>query len=495
MSDLPSVPDNLDPADWQAYRDQAHALLDKALDHAQGSFDRPVWQPVPDEIKAGIAEAVPMAGTDISEVGAAVTETIMPYATGNTHPRFFGWVHGTGTAGGIVAEMLAAAMNANLGGRDHAPVYVERQVIDWCRQIFGFPDQAGGLIVSGTSMGTFLSLAIARHDRRPEIATSGMTSLDQPLIIYTSTQAHNSVTKAALALGFGTDQVRAIAVDATGGMDMDLLAQSIATDKAQGCEPFCIVGSAGTVNTGEFDDLTRAADIAATEGLWLHVDGAFGALVILAESHKHLVAGIERADSLAFDFHKWLHVPYAAGCMLIRDQRLQLAAFSDRPDYLAEQARGLAGGAPWFCEMGIELSRGFAALKVWFTLKEQGFTRLGRMIAKNCAQARYLAERVEVERDLQLMNPNVSNITCFRYCPIGGGGLGGDGLDNAALDRINAEIVMRLQEKGIAAPSTTKLSDVTAIRVNITNHRTEMADIDLLIDAVLIEANLIVGEF
>ena len=175
-----------------------------------------------------------------------------------------------------------------------------------------------------------------------------------------------------------------------------------------------MVGTAGTVNTGAIDDLAALADVCAKENLWLHVDGAFGALIALSATLKPRLAGIERADSLAFDFHKWLHVPYDAGCVLVRRGDLHRAAFAMSPDYLRRDARGLAGGDPWFCDYGPELSRGFRALKVWFTLKEHGARRLGAMIERNCDQARYLAARIAAEPRLELMAPVALNIVCFR---------------------------------------------------------------------------------
>ena len=379
--------------------------------------------------------------------------------------------------------MLASAMNANLGGRDHMPVYVERQVIEWCRQIFRFPQTAGGLLVSGTSHATLLSLTIARQRACPDLKTAGMSGCGAKLMLYTSAEAHNSVAKAASALGFGKPQLRSIPAGKSGGMDCGKLQQAIVQDRSDGWVPFCVVATAGTVNTGDFDDLDKIAKVAGAHDIWLHVDGAFGGLAILSDTHQHLTKGIERAHSIAFDFHKWLHVPYDAGCLLVRDKRWQLQTFSDRPDYLAEQGGGLAAGSPWFCEMGLELSRGFRALKVWFTLKEQGLTKLGRMITKNCAQAAYLADLVDANPSLELMAPNVLNITCFRYNP---------GYGNASdLDRLNTEIVIRLQESGIAAPSTTKIGGRLAIRVNITNHRTQTCDMDLLVEAVLDQVTLI----
>jgi glutamate/tyrosine decarboxylase-like PLP-dependent enzyme len=319
---------------------------------------------------------------------------------------------------------------------------------------------------------------VARHHHAGcDLRAEGLAAVPARLVGYASSEAHSSVARAFELLGLGRNALRRVPVDADYRIDTAELARAIAADRRLGFRPFCVIGTAGTVNTGAIDDLAALADLAAAQGLWLHVDGAFGALAILSPRHRALLAGIERADSLAFDFHKWLHVQYDAGCVLVRRGDLHRDAFSFHAGYLERAARGLAGGAPWPCEFGPELSRGFRALKVWFTLKEHGTRKLGAAIADNCRQAVHLASRVLEEQHLQLMAPVALNIVCFR--------LRAPGLDQPALDRLNAEIVADLQESGIAAPSTARLPGGLAIRVNLTNHRTTDADLDLLLEAVI----------
>jgi glutamate/tyrosine decarboxylase-like PLP-dependent enzyme len=369
-------------------------------------------------------------------------------------------------------------MNANLGGRDHGAIYVERQVIDWCRELFEMPAEASGLLVSGTSMATLIGLAVARHRHAGgDVRAEGLAALPARLVGYASSEAHSSVARAFELLGLGRHALRSIPAGADFRIDTGDLGRAIAADPRLGLKPFCIVGTAGTVNTGAVDDLATLADIAQAEGLWLHVDGAFGALAVLSPEHRPLLAGLERADSLAFDFHKWLHVPYDAGCILVRRGDLHHAAFAFHAGYLEPAARGLAGGEPWPCEFGPELSRGFRALKVWFTLQEHGTRRLGAAIADNCRQAVYLATRILEEPRLQMLAPVALNIVCFRFRA--------PERDARATDRLNAEIVADLQESGIAAPSTARLPKGLAIRVNLTNHRTADADLDLLLEAVI----------
>ena len=465
---------NLDPEDWESFRGFAHELVDAMIERQRVMAEGPVWQPVPSAVKARIATPAPAAPTPFEELRSELDELVLPYAVGNTHPRFWGWVHGSGTPGGALAEFVAAMLNANCGGRDHGAIYLERAVIGWARDWFGLPASAGGLLVSGSSMANLLGLAAARQ----RCVGSGLRAhgiAGMPLVAYASAQAHSSLVKAMEVLGLGHEALRKIPVDAQYRMDVAALGARIDADRVAGDIPFAVVATAGTVNTGAFDDLGSIADLCGRENLWLHVDGAFGALVKLAPELTHLADGVERADSIAFDFHKWLHVPYDAGCILVRDGTSLTAAFGGRPDYLAS-AGGLADGEPWPSDLGIELSRGFKALKVWWTIKEQGLERLGAAIARNCAQAKYLAARLSMQENIKIVAPIPLNIVCCRYVA--------PQMDGPALDALNVAIVVELQESGVAAPSTTKLDGRVCIRVCITNHRSRDADFDLLSEAI-----------
>lgn len=472
MTDDPKT--GLDPADWDAFRQTAHALLDTAITKMETARDGRVWSPFPPEMKAAFDQPLPEDGQSETDI-AAQLQALLPYGAGNTHPRFFGWVHGSGTPQNMLAEIITSAINANAGGRDHGAIYVERQVIRWCRELFGFPETASGLIVSGTSLATVVALKVAR-DTRLGFASRKAGLGAARLVGYASAEAHACNSRAFDILGLGADALRKVPVNAEFEMDTNALRAAIRMDLAEGLQPFVIVGTAGTVNTGATDPLTELADIAAAHGLWLHVDGAFGALGTLVPEFAARFAPIARADSVAFDFHKWLHVNYDAGCVLVRDEALHRQAFSDRPDYLKASTRGLAAGNPWPVEYGPELSRGFRALKVWSQIAGFGKQRLGEAIARNCAQAAYLAGKVTSDPRFQLMAPVALNICCFRY--VGGANEG------SALDALNEEIVIRLQELGVAAPSTTRIKGNTVIRVNLTNHRTQLADLDLLLSEI-----------
>jgi aromatic-L-amino-acid/L-tryptophan decarboxylase len=468
--------DSLDPVDWDGLKSTFHDAVDQAIDHLRDIRQQPVWRATPDEVKQRLASAVPRKPEALDELLAVFARDILPFGTGNIHPRFFGWVHGSGNLAGTLGEMLAAFMNCNVGGRDHVAVYVERQVIQWCKEIFAFPPESSGILTSGTSMGTVIALAAARDARAGVDVRQYGTAAATRLVGYVSSQAHSSIAKAFELLGLGSDALRLVPADADFRLPPVRLGEMIAADRARGVRPAIVVASAGTVNTGAIDDLDAIASICREQGLWLHVDAAFGGLAVLTRDFRPQVAPIARADSIAFDFHKWLQVPYDAGCVLVKDAAAHRAAFAAQPDYLAATERGLAGGAPWFSDFGPELSRGFRALKIWFTIKAYGIERLAEVIARNCRQAALLGRAIQSSRDLELLAPVSLNIVCFRY-------VGAD-LPEAELDRLNGDIVAELQLQGIAAPSTTKIGGKTAIRVALTNHRTTTEDIAILASAV-----------
>jgi glutamate/tyrosine decarboxylase-like PLP-dependent enzyme len=470
----PPEHDDLDPWDWPATRVQAHRMLDDILDHIEHVREGPVWRPIPDPVRRGLDQPCPAGPTDLAEVHRQFLRLVLPYGTGNLHPGFMGWVHGGGTVVGMLGEMLAAGLNANLGGRDHMPMEVEKQILRWLAPLFGMPDGAGGLFVTGSSMANFMAILVARTGALgAEVRRQGLAGAR--LAAYASAAVHGCVRRGMEMSGLGSDALRVIPVDRDGRMDLAALAQAIHRDRADGLRPFLVVGTAGTVDTGAIDPLEGIAAIARAERLWFHVDGAFGALARLSPALAPLLAGIEQADSLALDFHKWGQVPYDAGYLLVRDGALQQRTFAAPAVYLGRAERGLAAGSPWPCDFGPDLSRGFRALKTWFTLKVYGTHRLGAIIEHTCRLAQYLKARVEASAELELMAPVRLNIVCFR--------LRGDDPD-----RLNRRVVEQLQESGRSAPSTTILDGHLVIRAAIVNHRTQPRDIDTLVDEVLARA-------
>jgi aromatic-L-amino-acid decarboxylase len=465
--------DDLDPTDWDAVRVQGHRMLDDILDHLQGLRAEPVWREPPAGLRAGFREPPPLEGADLAQVYARFRAEILPYSSGNAHPRFMGWVQGGGTVAGVLAEMLAAGMNCNLGGRDHMPLEVERQVVEWARRIFGFPETAGGLFLTGTSQANFVGVLMARlRALGPQVRVDGLGEAGGRLVAYASAAAHGCVPAALDMAGLGSGRLRRVPVDAGHRLRLDELEAQIARDRAAGLAPFLLIGTAGTVDVGAIDDLDALAGIAAREGLWFHVDGAFGALGRLSPALAPRLAGIEKADTIAFDWHKWGQVPYDAGFILARDAAEQRAAFAAEASYLRRDRRGLAGGEWWPCDHGPDLSRGFRALKTWFTLKTYGAAALGAAIERTCRVAAHLAARVDAEPELERLAPAPLNIVCFGY-------------RGADADALNAQIVADLHLSGVAAPSLTRIDGRTAIRAAIVNHRTGEADVEALVAEVL----------
>ena len=476
------MPDNkqpqntsLDPENWDDFRRKMHEVADSLVDKMQGIGDGPVWQPVPKGVINALDVPLPKIGQGTDNTVKILEEQILPYPAGNGHPRFMGWVQGGGTTGSVIASMYEAVMNSNVGGREHVAVYVEKQVTKWMLDLFGMPTGGSGILTTGTSMATMDALVIARHHLLGPLDSDEKSQRQSRLRLYASKAVHNSLTKAVAVMGLGVNALHSVDENHDGSINIAALKQAISSDRDAGLEPFAIVGTVGTVSTGAIDDIKQLADIADAEDLWLHIDGAFGALAILLPELKAKFEGIERAKSIAFDFHKWGQVSYECGCLLVHDKEQHRAAFSNRASYLASFERGIASSDHRFCDYGTELSRSFRALKVWFLLQEHGTDALATTLRSSCALAAYLQEEVGNEDSLELLSPALLNITCFRVKPIAG--------EDA--DVFNNEIVADLQEQGIAVPSTTVIDGKLAIRCCFINHRTTKKDVDILLRSII----------
>lgn len=470
MADDPAeASPSLDPADWEQFRQTAHGLLDDMITHIETIRQRPVWQAPADETRQRFTRPLPNGSRELGDVLDDVRTHIMPFATGNLHPLFMGWVHGAGTPVGMVAEIVASGLNMNCGGRDHAGLVVEQQIIRWMSEALGYPDGASGLFLTGSSMANFVAVTIARTEALGQaIRETGLRGEPQ-LVAYTSAQAHSCIAQAMQLSGLGSQNLRMVEVDAAGRMLPGALHATIREDRTAGLLPFLVVGTAGTVNTGAIDPLAEIADIASTENLWFHVDGAIGALAMLSAPMRDLFRGIERSASVALDFHKWGQVPYDAGFLLVRNSDAQKRTFAQPAAYLQRADRGLAAGETWPCDLGPDLSRGFRALKTWMTIEALGADRIGQSIAHTCMLARHLAERLHHHHPaLELKAPVALNIVCF-------------GIRGASAEFVRT-LVLDLQESGLAAPSWTTFNGELVVRCAIVNHRTTMADIDGFLD-------------
>ena len=420
-------------------------------------------------------EPLPETGEPIEQVLATVRERILPRPFGNSHPRFFAFINATADPLGIVADYLAASMNSNCWGGDHAAIHVEKQVLKWLAAILGLPDASEGILTSGGSMANFTALATARRAMAPGVRETGFVGTE-PLVVYVSDEVHNCVDKAVDLLGIGWRQLRKIPTDDRFRIRVDLLKQAIADDRRAGSKPAIVVGNAGTVNTGAIDPLDELAELAAAEGLWFHVDGAYGAMATISKTLKPLFRGLERADSVAADPHKWLYVPYEAGATLVREPGRMAEAFERPAPYLVHDPDSPVRGPVSFNERGPELSRGFKALKVWMGLKRHGVLGYAAAVDHDVAMARELADAVSTHPDFELLAPPVLSIVGFRYRPRG------KDLDEDALASLNRRIVNRLVGSGAFFLAPTLLKGKTAMRVAIVNFRTREADVRALVE-------------
>lgn len=463
---------SLDPEDWPAFRKLAHEALDRALDSIEHVREAPVWQEPTDAARKAFDAPLPREATPLPELLNNVQANIFPYSTGNRHPRFMGWVHGAGTPAGVVAEMLTASLNMNCGGRNHIGLEIERQIARWMASALGYPETATGLFLTGSSMANFVALIVAKTKalgpttREKGIATPEGTTLTG----YASREAHSCISRAFELSGLGASRLRLIETDAQGRMRPEALEAEIRKDLEQGLKPFFCVATAGSVNTGAFDPLSAIADIADQYGLWLHVDGAIGALAVFSRDLKTKLEGIEKSQSIAMDFHKSGQVPYDAGFLLVKDCYTHRLAFSSDPHYLTRSERGLASGGIWPVDLGPDLSRGLRALKTWFTLMAFGTDAIGRSIEHTVSLAKEFAARIEKSSEFELKAPVAHNIVCF-------------GVTGPYQSQINQEIVIALQTAGIAAPSTTEIAGEVVIRAAFVNHRTTLKDLDITLDA------------
>jgi len=437
-------------------------------------------RPVRAENYAG--KTVESLAAELSTEGISLSQlldecrAILDLSRHNGHPRFFGYVASPSTPIGAYGDLIASALNANITCWRSGPAgtEVERMVVRWLGSLINYDRDAKGLLTSGGSMANMIALLVAnRRKSGVAVARSGLWNSGSPMTVYASSEVHMSITKAADILGFGRDYVREIKCDDRQRMQVDLLRESIEADRREGLRPFCVVGSAGTTNTGVVDPLSEIAALAKEFDLWFHVDGAYGAPGILDERKKHLFAGLELADSVSLDPHKWLYVPVDAGCLLFRDDAAARATFStDEADYI--KTHGYVDEEAFaFWDYGVELSRRFRALKVWLTLQYYGSRRIAEAISEDISLAEYLGEVVSNADDFELLAPVELSICCFRYIS-----------SETDLDKLNERIMERVQKGGRAYLSNATVNGHFALRACITNFRTTKSDIDETVAAI-----------
>jgi glutamate/tyrosine decarboxylase-like PLP-dependent enzyme len=462
---------DLDPDE---VRRLGYVAADMVATHRADLLARPVFGKVGGSASV-FDEPLPEEGRPADEVLAAVRDHVLAHPFGNSHPRFFAFINATADPIGTVADYLASAMNSNCWGGDHAAIHVERVVVGWIAEILGLPPAAEGILTSGGSMANLIALAAARRAAAPNVRDEGFAGTPS-LVVYASDQVHNCVDKAVDLLGIGRRQLRRIAADDRFRVRVDVLRQAIAADRKAGLQPAIVVGNAGTVNTGSIDPLDELADVCAREGLWFHADGAYGAMATISPKLRPLFRGLERADSVAADPHKWLYVPYEAGAALIRDSGRLADTFRQSAPYLVHDPDSPVVGPVSFNERGPELSRGFRALKVWVGLKRHGCKGYAAAVEHDVAMARFLADETQRRDDFELLAEPVLSIVNFRFRPKH------VGMTDSDLDRLNRQIVNRLVGSGAFFVAPTVLKGRTSIRVAIVNFRTREGDLQALLD-------------
>ncbi|MFZ4815100.1 MAG: pyridoxal phosphate-dependent decarboxylase family protein [Phototrophicaceae bacterium] len=460
---------DLSPDEFRRLGHAAIEQLANVLDAHQRP-DSPARPPIPaDVVNALHHQPLPQDGATAESILERVFSDVLPYPMGNNNPRFFAWVNSTAAPLGILAELLAAAHNPSVAGGNHAATYVEHATLNWLKEFMGYPATAGGLLVSGGSMANLVALGVMRHVKGSDVRQTGMVNQAAPMVIYTSIQGHSCIQKAVEALGFGSAYLRHLPVDANYRMDIAALQAAIAADRAAGLLPVAVAASAGTVSTGAVDPFNAIADICTAENLWFHIDGAYGAVGILADSVRDQYAGLDRADSIALDPHKWMYVPIECGCVLVKDAAAMRAAYSLVPPYL-QHDNELA----WFSEFGLQQTRGFRALKLWMTIQQLGAAGYQALITRDIDLAHQLAAKVTQHPAFELIAPANLSIVCFRYAPVGA----------TDLDRLNRLLLEAVQADGRVFITGTVINGVQCIRACIVNFRTQPHDLDLLLDVL-----------
>ena len=466
------------------FRRLGHEVIELMLQAlAAESADPVLRQASGAEIRALLDEPLPEEGTSAAEVVGLWRDAVLPYCRRNGHPRFFGYVCTSADPLGMLADAMASAVNQPVTAWRSAPsaTEVERLAVRWLDQLVGFGGPADpGILVSGGSAANFhcLACAVTRAESRAGLPPGSRARLT----IYMSREAHVSMRKAGQVLGLPPDQVRLLGVDERRRLRMDELTEAVARDREQGLVPAAVCVSAGTANTGAIDPLTEVAGFCEDQGVWLHIDGAYGAPAVLTESYSWMAEAFSRADSMSLDPHKWLVAPADAGCALVRDEEAARQAFTLASEYTTvTQTDPIERYA--FFDHGLEMSRRFRGLKVWTILKARGLGRIRAAIQHDIDLRRRLDERIDAEPRLESLGSELS-IACFRYLPEGV-----DQIDDPdtvdGVNQANRTILETLVREGHFYMSPTELDGRYALRVCIVNFRTEPADIDFLVDEVL----------
>jgi aromatic-L-amino-acid/L-tryptophan decarboxylase len=434
-----------------------------------------------EEVRAAVAREVPDEPVPLAELIAYLRTLVFENSTLTGHPGFMAYVSGAGTVPGAAADLIAAAINQNVGGWRLSPgaTEIELHLMRWFAARLGLPETASGFVTTGGAMASLFGLAVARDLRAGwDVRKLGIAA-GPPLTVYASAEVHTVNARACDMLGLGADALRLIPVDNELRMRVDVLADALRRDRDAGKKPLAVIATAGTVGTGAIDPIDEIADVCEREGLWLHVDGAYGGIAALTDELRPLFVGIERADSVALDPHKWLYTPHSGGAVIVRDQRQLAQAFGVNPSYVHEDKELTRRGLDFYAHTP-NFSRGFHALKIWVSLLAHGWSAYQRRITHDVSLARYLFERAAAHEELETVGqPPELSIACFRYVPRE---LRGSRSAEAYLNALNERLMAELQLGGRVFPSNAVIDGRFAIRACVVNFRTEVADMDALVD-------------
>ena len=455
--------------DAELFRREGHRMVEWIADYLDGgNRQHPVLSRVePGEVAARLPNEMPIMAEDPEAVWQDFLDIIMPGVTHWNHPGFLAYFGITGSGPGILGEMLSAALDINgmLWRTCPSATELELKVLDWMRRGLGLPDEFFGFLNDTASISSLLALAAAREATDPEIRHRGMAG-GAPLRVYASDQAHSSIAKACLTLGFGLDGFRAVPHDAEYRMDTDALASMVAEDRAAGYRPMAVVATVGTTSTTSVDPCGEIADICAREGLWMHVDAAYAGSAALSEDYRWCIEGCERADSFNFNPHKWLFAPIDASAFYTRLPEIFRRAFSLVPEYLTTP---LTGQVVDLMDYGVQLGRRFRALKLWWILRCFGLEGIRERHHRHIEMARDFAEWVDGERGFERLAPCPFSVVCFRARP--------EGLEGESLDKFNMELLEHVNASGEVFLSHTKLDNGVSLRVAIGNLGTVETDV------------------
>ncbi|TNE45463.1 MAG: amino acid decarboxylase [Deltaproteobacteria bacterium] len=457
----------------EEFRRLAHIAVEVVCEHLAALEEGPARKPVPKPHRARLLEQPsPQTPQSPEELLKRIANEVMPYPMGNSNPRFLAWVNSPPAPLGIIADFMASALNPSVAGGDHAATYVEHAVLRWIREALGFSQSSGAILTSGGSMANLIGLATMRHTQTQRVdRTAGLQSLSAPLRVYASEQGHSCIEKALILLGFGTKNLRKVPTDSNFRMDLHALASMVADDREQGYHPACVAASAGTVNTGAIDPLDAIADFCKEQELWFHIDGAYGGFGVLAPSARPHYQGLERADSIAVDPHKWLYTPIECGCAVVADTEAMRSAFSLVPEYLRDDTE-----MPWFAEFGTQQTRGFRALKLWTLLQQMGLPGYGELLERDIQLNQLFAKELSHHPRFEVLSQSHLSITCFQHVPTALNG------NRSALEEHNTQLLLRLQQEGHYYLTSTRLNNHYVLRTCIVNFRTQREDLLGLIE-------------